>query len=250
MTFFALFMMCICSLSASDHFETEKYRTYSSHADPLYSPWLCDPEFLQINSRFHDWREHTEFRYIQYVLARTAALECKTGDFIECGVYSGKTLDICAGVLERFDHADRTILGFDSFEGVDTPGTEDLDVRTNSSMFHKGSCKYDFEHIRGRFIHRKSKIELIRGWIPNTFQGFEDYTFAFAHIDVDLYQATKDCLTFIYPRMVPGGIILFDDYGYPECAGARKAIDEFLSDKPEVLIPIPTAQAFLIKTRN
>ncbi len=55
---------------------------------------------------------------------------------------------------------------------------------------------------------------------------------AWAHIDVDIYAAVRDCLEYLYPRMAPGGMIVLDDYGFPSCPGARRAVDEFFAGRP------------------
>ena len=47
--------------------------------------------------------------------------------------------------------------------------------------------------------------------------------------------------------MSKNGIIIFDDYGFPSCPGARKAVDEYFKDKPENVIYLATGQAFVIK---
>lgn len=244
------FILCSFSVNAAiNPINGDLYETYVSYSDPVFSPWLSDPIFLEIDGGYTETIGNRAARYIEYILARQA-LNCRTGEFIECGVLWGTSLNIFAGVLDRFDSSNRALLGFDSFEGLDAPGAIDIDTRTNSiaPWFHAGGvCGGTPEQVQALLTHRKCKIELIKGWIPTTFQDYEERRFAFAHVDVDLYQATKDCLAFIYPRMVSGGIILFDDYGYSECAGAKKAVDEFLTDKPEILISLPTAQAFLIK---
>jgi len=56
-----------------------------------------------------------------------------------------------------------------------------------------------------------------------------------------------DCCDFFYKRLARGGIIIFDDYGYITCPGAKKAIDEFFSGKPEYPCYLPTGQCFAIK---
>ena len=43
-----------------------------------------------------------------------------------------------------------------------------------------------------------------------------------AHIDVDIYQSVRDCISFIYPRLSPGGFMIFDDYGFPKLPGCTK----------------------------
>jgi O-methyltransferase len=67
------------------------------------------------------------------------------------------------------------------------------------------------------------------------------------HIDADIYQSVKDSCTFFYPRLESGGIMVFDDYGFPSCPGARKAVDEFFSDKEEFPFYLPSGQCFIVR---
>ena len=83
--------------------------------------------------------------------------------------------------------------------------------------------------------------------IPTRFDEVADRSFCFVHVDVDLFEPTRESIAFFYPRMVPGGVMLFDDYGFVTCPGATRAIDEFTAEHPEPLVHVPTAQAFLIK---
>ncbi len=52
------------------------------------------------------------------------------------------------------------------------------------------------------------------------------YKFCFVYVDMDTYQATKDAIEFFWPRLVKGGVMFFDDYGWEPCAGVKKAVDE------------------------
>ena len=67
-------------------------------------------------------------------------------------------------------------------------------------------------------------------------------------MDVDLYRSVYDTVKWLYPRMVPGGVIVFDDYGFPQCDGAKVAVDRFFKDKPEQVTYLPTGQAFVIRS--
>ena len=73
---------------------------------------------------------------------------------------------------------------------------------------------------------------------------------SFVHIDVDLYQPTRDSLEFFYPRMNDGGIIIVDDFACSVCPGATRAVEEALSDKPEQMISLSDGGGFLIKGRT
>ena len=86
------------------------------------------------------------------------------------------------------------------------------------------------------------------GLIPETLRAVTDGRYAFVHIDVDLYRTHLDCLNFFYDRIVKGGIVVFDDYGRDFFkTSARKAVDEFFSDKPESPIALHTGQCIIVK---
>ncbi|TIM18396.1 MAG: methyltransferase, partial [Mesorhizobium sp.] len=85
------------------------------------------------------------------------------------------------------------------------------------------------------------------GWIPDTFSDVFDRRFALVHIDVDLYEPTRDALAFFYDRVAAHGMIICDDYGSALCPGARKAFDQFFENRPEGIIELPTGQAIVIK---
>jgi O-methyltransferase len=85
------------------------------------------------------------------------------------------------------------------------------------------------------------------GLIPETFGGLENDRLSFVHVDVDIYQSVLDGCDFVYQRLVPGGIVIFDDYGFPSCPGARKAVDMFFADKEEEVLVLSTGQAIIIK---
>ena len=64
---------------------------------------------------------------------------------------------------------------------------------------------------------------------------------------MDIYKSVIDCCEFIYPRLLKGGVLIFDDYGFRSCPGAKKAVDYFFRDKIEVPLILPTGQAIIFK---
>lgn len=55
--------------------------------------------------------------------------------------------------------------------------------------------------------------------------------FCFVYVDPDTYQTVKAAIEFFWPRMVPGGMMVFDDYGWTPCAGVKKAVDEAFTEE-------------------
>jgi O-methyltransferase len=145
------------------------------------------------------------------------------GEVWECGVYQGGT----AWVLEKFSKKNQTLRLFDSWEGLPEPHEKD-------NAHYKGCFgDVDYERVKSWFVDCPH-VQFHKGWIPDTFVGLEHCRICFAHIDLDFYQSYLDSLNFIYPRLLPGGIIVFDDYGAPQCKGATAAVDEFFEGKEAV----------------
>lgn len=69
-----------------------------------------------------------------------------------------------------------------------------------------------------------------------------------AHVDVDIYHAITACCQFIFPRLAAGGFMVFDDYGFPSCPGARLAVDQFFADKKVYPLVLSTGQAIVFKS--
>jgi O-methyltransferase len=153
-------------------------------------------------------------------------------------VYRGGTAMMLASLMEQWGHADRKLRLFDSFQGM--PKTDEHD-------WHQAG---DFEDTSAPAVASRipqNFVELFPGFMPQSFSGLEEARLCFAHIDVDIYRSVLDCSAFVYPRLCAGGFLIYDDYGFVSCPGARRAVDEFFRDKPEVPLVTPGGQAIVFK---
>lgn len=173
---------------------------------------------------------------IQQLLRLT---EKVAGDTVECGVYLGASSYLIGSFIARSKLAKSHHI-FDSFEGLSAPTWQD------GAHWQESDLKVEFGETAKRLSKFKD-VHFYKGWIPDRFGEIADRTFSFLHIDVDLYQPTLDSIAFFYPRMSSGGVIVCDDYGFASCAGATKAVDEYLLDKPEKMIMLSDGGGFLIK---
>jgi hypothetical protein len=170
-----------------------------------------------------------------------ASLDHVTGDTAEIGAYRGKTsYFICKARGEGTHHV------FDSFAGLSEPQTEDKPDGEAAFHWKRGDLSVQEEVVRENLAEFAS-VEFYRGWVPDRFPEVAERQFAFVHVDVDLYQPTLDTLKFFYPRLMPQGMIVCDDYGFTSCPGAYRAMREFMEDKPERVIHLPTGQGLIIK---
>lgn len=203
---------------------------------PLYSPWLA-PEFVAT------YREISPFTMVSIercwtlnqMLAQALNVE---GDVMEAGVFQGGTARLLKDGMA--DASKKGLRLFDSFQGMEH-------VSRAADRHREGDfTDTSLDRVKD-VVGREPSIDYRQGWIPQTFAGLESNRFCFAHIDLDLHRSILDCLEFVYPRLSPGGILIFDDYGFPSCPGARRAVEEFFAARPERPLALMTGQALVVK---
>jgi O-methyltransferase len=206
---------------------------------PLFSPWHGTPEFAEHDRAI---RKHTLVsRDRCFVLWRTLQQALRLpGDVVECGVFRGGTALLEARTLAGMGAAGRQLHLFDSFQGVAE------EVSPEESFCPGQFGRTSAAHVR-QLLAEYPFVRLHVGFVPDTFVGLELDQVAWAHVDLDLYEPIRDAIAYLYPRLVPGGFLIFDDYGFPSCPGARRAVDEAFADKPEVPLCLPTGQCLVIK---
>lgn len=168
------------------------------------------------------------------------------GDIIELGVYRGTSLMSWANFLEIRNMGDRQkqVFGFDNFAGFTSFDEKDGKPDTNVEKELSGFDASVFEEIlndaisiydKDRFIPYKPRIRLIKGNIEETVPRFVEENpglrISLLHFDCDLYQPTKVALDAFWPLVVPGGVVLFDEYGIRPWQGESNAVDEFFKGK-------------------
>lgn len=206
--------------------------------EDLKSFWR-DAPFLEAYRRLcgENYRA-LERKYTVYNLLR--ALHGLAGDTVECGVYNGSTAYFLARANEETG-ANRNIYLYDSFEGLSAP------IAADGGYWQTGALSCPEELARANLAGFRN-VHFFPGWIPARFGEVADQTFCFIHVDVDLYEPTRDSLNFFFPRLRPRGMLVCDDYGFDSCPGARRAMDEYFADLPEQIIHLPTGQGLVIKS--
>jgi len=172
-----------------------------------------------------------------YQLARSVSH--LPGDVAEVGVYKGGTGRLLAQV---FAPTGKSIFLFDTYEGMPDaidPGVDD---------WQPGDFGDTSLAAVRRAVEPWPAVSCVPGLFPDSAAPAKDRRFAMAHIDVDIQQSVQDCLEFFYPRLVPGGVLVVDDYGFRSCVGARLAVDEFFSTRPEHPIYLPTGQCVVFRS--
>jgi len=130
---------------------------------------------------------------------------------------------------------------FDTFEGL--PELSDKDTHFGMKYWKKNQFNDTSVESVKNYLSKYENVFFYKGEFPSTSDPVENTKFSFVHLDVDLYQSTLDCLTFFYPRLVQGGIILTHDY---HTNGVRSAFDEFFRDKKIPIVELPGSQCMVV----
>jgi hypothetical protein len=171
------------------------------------------------------------------------------GDIVELGVYRGTTLMNWANFVEIRNMGDRQkqVFGFDNFAGFTSISEKDGACDDGTGKTEGGFNASIFEEIledaisifdKDRFIPYKPRVKLIKGNIEDTVPKFvkdnPGLRISLIHFDCDMYEPTKIGLEYFYPLIVPGGIIVFDEYGIRPWEGESKAVDEYFGGKYKI----------------
>jgi len=192
-----------------------------------------------------DFRRPRFYNLVQFFMA-TAYLD---GGCLEAGCYRGLSSFLLCSCLRMLNH-DFKGEGFsiiDSFEGLSDPSDQDLGPLCKvSPRAEKRLYSAAIDQVR-EALSDFPDVTFHKGWIPEILDQVPDQKYRFVHIDLDLYEPIITSLNYFYRRLVPGGILVIDDYGYLDFPGAKKAVDEFCEASRLQPVRLTTGNAVLIK---
>lgn len=167
------------------------------------------------------------------------------GYIVELGVYRGVSLLTWAKLAEIFLTTDtnRMVYGFDSFAGLTDFGDKDGKMVPETGKvpggWSAGKVQDEVEQLIALcnadlvLQRRMPRVKLVTGDLADTLPQFlldnPGVRISLLHFDVDLYKPTKIGLDLLYDRVVPGGVIVFDEYGLVPWEGETNAVDEFFA---------------------
>lgn len=153
------------------------------------------------------------------------------GDIAELGVYKGETAR-----LLHLMAPERSLHLFDTFGGFTST---DLQAESGEAATYttKNFADTSISKVLNKVGGDTGKISIHAGYFPQSASECGELRYALVSIDVDLYIPTKAGLEYFYPRLSAGGVILIHDYNH-KWEGLLRAVDEFLVNSNEYLIPV------------
>ncbi len=164
------------------------------------------------------------------------------GDIVECGVWRGGSILAAIQTLLRCDDRQRPVWLYDTFDGMTEPSSIDVDFlgRDAKNLLEQEQrddpnsiwCCSQLEQVRallGTTGYPTQLINYVEGPVEQTIPAEMPRHIALLRLDTDWYDSTRHELVHLLPRLVPGGVLIIDDYGHWE--GCRRAVDEFFREQ-------------------
>lgn len=205
-----------------------------------YSPWLQDEIFLKVYETIKDNTLVDIYRC--YELWQIGSrLQNNKAAIIEVGVWRGGT----AVLLAKANKNNSSVYLCDTFTGVTKAGEKDNQYKGGE---HADTSVELVDKLMQQ--HQISDYHIVVGTFPDTSAGsLESKTFKVCHIDVDVYESAKDIFNWVWPRLIIGGVVVFDDYGFAACAGITQLVNELAGTLPNsFFIHNINGHGLLIKT--
>lgn len=155
------------------------------------------------------------------------------GDFVECACYRGTSANILCDYLD-FNNTGKHYYLYDLFE-------------------HKDTTNYMPSHGAGLYLWVKQRfsgyptVHVTQGSVPEVLHEVSPEKIAFMHLDINNASAEIGALELLFDRIVPGGMIVLDDYGWLGFHEQKQAEDVFFAERGYRVLELPTGQGLLVK---
>jgi len=214
----------------------QKCLTNTIYEDIPQDQWSGGTYNPELRERGLDWpsKAHTMIgnkrlanvkKLIEYIITYQIP-----GDLIETGVWRGGACIYMRALLKAYGVNNRVIWCADSFEGLPRPDAERFPQDAGDIHHTYTPLKISLEEVKANFAKYDlldEQVRFLKGWFKDTLAHVPIEHLSLLRVDADMYQSTTEALTYLYPKVSPGGFIIIDDYGV--LPGCRAAVNDFRS---------------------
>ena len=207
--------------------------------DNLFT-WLRNNSFIEDTPFRTAWQGNIKNSADEAIVWRRYILACAAyhcihlpGDFAEFGVFQGTGIKTIVDYLGGTEFP-KTFWAYDTFDYNPVPGHDFIE--------HDGL----FDNVKERFKDYP-QVKLIKGLLPESFTQGKPESLAYMHIDLNNFEAEISVLDALFESVVPGGIIIFDDYEWSSYREQKKEEDQWFDKRNYRVFPLPTGQGLIIK---
>lgn len=176
------------------------------------------------------------YKSIEYISRNGIA-----GDIVECGVWRGGSMMICALTLLKMKDTKRKLYLYDTYQGMSEPTHHDVrsydgfEARIKYDLFKKKGEKWVYtplEKVKENLYstkYPKDNLIFVEGKVEDTIPNIIPENISLLRLDTDWYESTYHELKYLYLKLSVNGILILDDYGHWK--GAKEATDKYIEEK-------------------
>ena len=221
---------------------------YTFHnADFLKNPLFVESYELGKNTDGGTLLKNYDIQWRIHILCWAATHASKLeGDFVDCGVHTGIFARAVVNYID-FQLYNKKYFLLDTFNGLDEKYSNEKELKRNSSMgYDKEDSELLYKKVTDTF--KDFNVKIIKGAVPESLKYVDSNKICYLSIDMNCIEPEIAALEFFWDKMVSGGIIILDDYGYANSTNDQKAAhDSFALSKNVEILTLPTCQGLLIK---
>lgn len=232
------------SILKSESISDENNPYEDIYPEATYAPWLKDYQFIECFKKVKENTLVDVYRCYELWHLVKQVSKLNEGIILEVGVWRGGT-GVLMGKNASLLGIKENVYLCDTFSGV-VKATE-IDCSYNGGEHSDTSDKYVINLIEKNNL---SNITILKGIFPDDTQYYIDKEkIRLCHIDVDVYQSAKDIFYFAWKRLVTGGVVVFDDFGFKNCNGITTLVEEIGGREDILLIQNLNGHAIFIKIK-
>lgn len=168
------------------------------------------------------------------------------GDFVDCGVHTGIFARAVINYT-AFQNSLKKYFLLDTFNGLDKRYSSEEEFKRNVIMgYDKEDSDYLYKQVVNTF--KDYNVKIIKGAVPETLKYVDSAKISYLSIDMNCVLPEVAALEFFWDKIVSGGVVILDDYGYDNSYNEqKKAHDDFARSKGVEILTLPTCQGLLLK---
>lgn len=165
------------------------------------------------------------------------------GDFVECGVNTGAYSRAIIDYVD-FNQLDKKFYLMDTFEGLDPSLITEKEKQAGIDTYLT-HYKDVYEQVKATF--KDFNTRMIKGAIPGTLKECDTEQVCYLSIDMNSVEPEIAAANFFWDKIVIGGVVILDDYGFPMHIHQKEAFDDFAKKRGQSILSLPTGQGVIIK---
>jgi hypothetical protein len=164
--------------------------------------------------------------------------------FVELGTGKGYVMSAILGSLDylKVDLSKKDVFLFDTFESSATDFKSEQDASHGRNIYYAES----FDAVKQNFLEYPN-VHLVKGRLPETLKTVNLDQIGLLHIDLNAPEIETQCLKMLWDRILPGGIVLMDDYAYNGFEYSYKLFNELAAELGVSILTTASGQGILVK---